>query len=40
VGCAASAIGIVVHHKYTDNIAHFGINYRLGTAPAPVTAKY
>jgi outer membrane immunogenic protein len=36
-GCAA-ATDIVVHHKYTDNIARLGINYRLGAAP--VLAKY
>jgi outer membrane immunogenic protein len=40
VVCRAT-IDIVVHHKYTDNIARFGINYRLGAAPAPVIAtKY
>ena len=38
-GCAAGAgTDIVVHHKYTDNIARFGINYRLGATP--VVAKY
>jgi outer membrane immunogenic protein len=38
-GCAAgAATDIVVHHKYTDNIARFGINYRFGAAP--VVAKY
>jgi outer membrane immunogenic protein len=30
VVCGAAAIDIVVHHKYTDNLARFGINYRLG----------
>jgi outer membrane immunogenic protein len=41
VVCGASTTDIVVHHKYTDNIARFGINYRLGAAPAPVIAtKY
>jgi outer membrane immunogenic protein len=39
VGCGAAATDIVVHHKYTDNIARFGINYRLG-APASVVANY
>jgi outer membrane immunogenic protein len=28
----------IVHHKYTDNIARFGINYHLGVTP--VIAKY
>jgi outer membrane immunogenic protein len=37
VVCGA-AVDIVVHHKYTDNIARFGINYRFGAAP--VVAKY
>jgi hypothetical protein len=37
VGICAAATDIVVHHKYTDNIARFGINYHLG---APVTARY
>jgi outer membrane immunogenic protein len=38
-GCAAGAgTDIVVHHKYTDNIARFGINYHLGATP--VVAKY
>ena len=37
--CAAGAgTDIVVHHKYTDNIARFGINYRLGATS--VVAKY
>jgi outer membrane immunogenic protein len=36
-GCVA-ATDIVVHHKYTDNIARFGINYRLGATS--VVAKY
>ena len=36
VGICAAATDIVVHHKYTDNIARFGINYHLG---APVIAK-
>ena len=37
--CAAGAgTDIVVHHKYTDNIVRFGLNYRLGVTP--VVAKY
>jgi outer membrane immunogenic protein len=37
--CAAGAgTDIVVHHKYTDNIVRFGLNYRLGATP--VVAKY
>jgi outer membrane immunogenic protein len=36
-GCVA-ANDIVVHHKYTDNIARLGLNYRFGGAP--VVAKY
>lgn len=28
---------VVVHHKYTDNIARFGVNYRFG---GPVVARY
>ena len=36
-GCVA-ATDIVVHHKYTDNIARLGINYRLGAAP--VVSRY
>ncbi len=39
VVCGAATTDIVVHHKYTDEIARFGINYRLG-AGAPVVAKY
>jgi outer membrane immunogenic protein len=34
-----TAIDIIVHHKYTDNIARVGLNYRFG-APAAVVAKY
>jgi hypothetical protein len=30
---------MIVHHKYTDNIARFGLNYRFGS-PSPVTAKH
>jgi outer membrane immunogenic protein len=37
VGCV-SATDIVVHHKYSDNIARLGINYRFGAMP--VMAKY
>jgi outer membrane immunogenic protein len=36
-GCVA-ATDIVVHHKYTDNIARFGINYRFGGSP--MVARY
>ena len=36
--CDRAATDIVVHHKYTDNIARFGINYRFGAAA--VLAKY
>jgi outer membrane immunogenic protein len=36
--CPASAVDQIVHHKYTDNIARFGINYHLGVTP--VIAKY
>jgi outer membrane immunogenic protein len=38
VAVCAVATDIVVHHKYTDNIARFGINYRFGAMP--VMAKY
>ena len=37
VGCAV-ANDLIVHHKYTDNIARGGINYRFGAAPV-VSAK-
>jgi outer membrane immunogenic protein len=37
-GVCAAATDIVVHHKYTDNIARLGINYRLGATA--VAAKY
>jgi outer membrane immunogenic protein len=38
VACPASTTDIVVHHRYTDNIARVGLNYRFGFAP--VVAKY
>ena len=39
--CALCAVGsdITVNHKYTENIARIGFNYRFG-GPGPVVARY
>lgn len=36
-GICATGSDIVVHHRFTDHIVRFGLNYRFG---GPVTARY
>jgi opacity protein-like surface antigen len=35
-----TATDVTVHHKYSDNIARVGLNYKFGWGKGPVVASY